>query len=134
MYPESPDLVKYIGVPLWEFIKIIDIFDELYLNVFFNSHLLGGKSLHDAHRSAMDTVAEKTKNGETKNGKPIASPDVMLFGDGLPGTASFSIAWTNNSVSYVFMHSDHYGYYFSYQSNSEFVANFEAILNKHLHE
>ncbi len=131
MYPESPDLVKYIGVPLWQFIMVIDVFDEAYLHMFFNAHILGGKTAHNAHSDAMKIVAEMERRGETKNGKPIATPDVILIGDGLPGAADFSIAWTNNKVSYVFMHSPDYGYYFSYQSNSEFIANFEAILDKY---
>ncbi len=130
MYPESPDLVKYIDVPHWKLPKIVDAFDETYLSVFFDVFMYESDTAHNANKRAMNMVAEKTKNGDTKNGKPIVSPDIMLLGDGLPNTPTFSMALTIDNVSYVFMHSKHYGYYFSYQSNSELTPKFEAILNE----
>lgn len=126
MYPESPDLVKYIEIPHQLFAKIIDILDETYLTVFFDVFMFESDTVHNAHKRAMDSVAEKKKQGETKNGKPINSPDIVLLGDDIK---TFSMALTIDGNVYTFMRAKEYGYYFSYQSNSEFAPKFEAILN-----
>ena len=130
MYPESPDLVKYINIPHWQFAKIVDTFEETYLDVFFGIYMFQSDTAAKAHKAALDAVAVRNKAGNTKNGKPILSPDVLLLGDGLPGTPEFSMALTIGNVSYVFMYAREYGYYFSYQSNSELIPKFEAIFNE----
>jgi hypothetical protein len=130
MYPESPDLIKYINVPHWQFAKIVDIFEETYIDTFFNVYMFQSDAAAKAHKAALDAVAARNKAGDTKNGKPILSPDIVLLGDGLPGTPTFSMALTIDNVSYVFMYAKEYGYYFSYASDSDLAAKFEAILNE----
>jgi hypothetical protein len=129
MYPDTPDLIKAIDVPHWQFAKIVDCFNETYLDIFFQVYMFQSDTAAKAHRAALDAVNVRNKAGDTKNGKPILSPDIVLLGDGLPGTPAFSMALTIDNCAYTFMFSKDYGYYFSYQSNSELAAKFEAIFN-----
>lgn len=129
MYPDMPDLIKCIDVPHWQFAKIVDTFEETYLDVFFDVYMYQSDTAAKAHKAALAAVAARNKAGDTKNGAPILSPDIVLLGDGLPGTPIFSMALTIANCSYVFMFSKDYGYYFSYSSNSELADKFEDIFN-----
>jgi hypothetical protein len=122
MYPNSPDLVKHLEIPHQLFAKIIEVFDETYLTVFFDVFMLESDTASNAHKRAMNIVAEKKKQGD-----PINSPDILLLDSDIK---TFSMALTIDGKAYTFMRAKEYGYYFSYPSNSELAAKFEAILKQ----